>query len=335
MITRKLFLWVVFMAFGQTLTAQVVRSRAVTLMGSRFDITIVDNNEGNAERNIDTVIKEISRIENLISDWIPDSQVSEVNRNAGVKPVKVDRELFELTKRAIHYAEITGGAFDISFAAMEKIWKFDGSMKTLPINEEVEKAKANVGYKHIVLDSINCTIFLTKRGMRIGFGATGKGYAADRGRQLMEERGVSGGIVNASGDMATWGTQPNGKLWNIGVTNPFFEERNMTVLKLKRSAITTSGSYEKYVEFGGKRYSHIINPRTGYPATGLISATVVGNSAEIANAISTSLMALGSGKMNVAWLPSGYSALLITDDAKIIRLNNFKGKVDSRLRRMR
>lgn len=320
------FVWV------QT-NAQVQRQRPVTLMGSRFDITIVAADSLQAEKYIDEVIAEISRIEDLISDWKASSQISEVNRNAGIKPVKVDKEVFELTKRSLYFSEITHGAFDISFAAMDKIWKFDGSMKQMPTPGEIKKSVAKVGYKNIKLDSANSTIFLKLNGMKIGFGAMGKGYAADKGRELMEAKGVKAGIVNASGDMATWGISPKGKAWQIGITNPFDEEKYITVIPLKREAVVTSGSYEKYVEFNGKRYAHIINPVTGYPATGLISVTVLGPSAEKANGFSTSIMVLGKekGLELIKQFPE-YSCVIVADNGEVTKSPNFKAKVKKKLK---
>lgn len=138
-------------------------------MGGRFDITIVAQDSLSAEQNIDVVIAEISRIENLISDWKPESQVSRVNQNAGIKPIKVDREVFELTKRGIKLSQETGGAFDISFAAMDRIWKFDGSMTEMPSPEAIKKSVEKVGYQNIILDDKNSTIFLKYKGMKIGY----------------------------------------------------------------------------------------------------------------------------------------------------------------------
>lgn len=313
--------------------AQVQRQRPVTLMGSRFDITIIARDSAQAEKHIDEVIAEMSRIEDLISDWKSTSQISEVNRNAGIKPVKVDQEVFELTKRSLYFSELTNGAFDISYAAMDKIWKFDGSMKEMPTPEEIQQSVAKVGYKNIELDSANSTVFLKKIGMKIGFGSTGKGYAADKGRELMETKGIKAGIVNASGDMTTWGTKLNGKAWNVGITNPFDEEKYVAIIPLKREAVTTSGSYEKYVEFNGKRYAHIINPVTGYPATGLVSATVIGPSAEMANGFSTSIMVLGKDKglALIQQFPN-YRCVVVTDDGEVIKSTNFKGKLKKKLR---
>jgi len=303
--------------------AQVLRTRAVTLMGSRFDITIVAKDSTAAEANIDTVIAEVTRIENLISDWRSYTQVGQINENAGIKPIKVDKEVFELTERAIHLSEITDGAFDISFAAMDRIWKFDGSMKTMPTAAAIKKSVEKVGYKNIILDKENSTIFLKLKGMKIGFGALGEGYAADRCKEIMLARGINAGIVNGSGDMNTWGNQPDGSPWNIGVTDPKHMGELLAIVPLAHGAVVTSGSYEKFVVFNGKRYAHIINPKTGYPATGLTSVTVFGTSAEMANGLSTSIMVIGK-KAGLALLKNypEMSCILVADNGKLSTSGN-------------
>jgi len=302
----------------------VLRQRSAKLMGSRFDITIVANDSITAENYIDTVIREVTRIEYLISDWKPETQIGQVNSNAGIRPVKVDKEVFALTQRAIHFSEITNGAFDISFAAMDRIWKFDGSMTEMPSPAAIKKSVEKVGYKNIMLDSVNSTIFLKLPGMKIGFGALGEGYAADKCREMMLAKGIKAGIVNGSGDMSTWGKKPDGSDWNIGITNPFQDNELFTVVPLHEGSVTTSGSYEKFVVFDGKRYSHIINPATGYPATGLCSVTVFGPATETANGFSTSLMVLGknAGLKLIEQYP-GYSCIMITDEGKVVTSKNF------------
>lgn len=311
-----------FLLFPLTLFAQsdVVVERNVTLMGSQFQITLVAQDSATAIQHIDLTVAEIERIENLISEWRPHTQVSEINRNAGIKPVKVDKELFDLTKRALEYSKMSNGAFDISTAAMDKVWKFDGSMTEKPSEESIRKSIERVGYENIILDSAQSTIYLAREGMKIGFGSIGKGYAADKGRELMQKLGIKAGIVNASGDIALWGTQSNRKLWRIGINNPFKRHGIAKILKLKEAAIATSGSYEKYAEIDNIRYSHIINPTTGYPATGLTSVTVYGPSAEFANALSTSIMVLGlhEGKKLIKRFPH-YKIIMITDKGKIIK----------------
>jgi len=293
-------------------------------MGGRFDITIVAKDSITAEMNIDTVIHEITRIENLISDWRPASQISQVNANAGIRPVKVDPEVFALTERALKLSKLTNGAFDISFAAMDRIWKFDGSMTAMPSPEEIKKSVEKVGYENIILDKKGSTIFLKNKGMKIGFGALGEGYAADKCRDLMLARGIKAGIVNGSGDMSTWGKQPDGTDWIIGINDPADSGEIFAVVPLRQGAVVTSGSYEKFVVFDGKRYSHIINPTTGYPVTGLSSVTVFGPSAEKANGFSTSLMVLGkkAGLELINRFPK-YRCIMISDEGKVFTSKNF------------
>ena len=306
-----------------TTSAQVLRQRTTMLMGGKFDITIVSNDSTTAEKHINEVIGEISRIEHLISDWIPETQISQVNAHAGVRPIKVDQEVFELAERAIALSVLTHGAFDISFAAMDRIWKFDGTMTTMPTPSSIQKAVAKVGYKNIVLDKKNSTIFLKKKGMKIGFGALGEGYAADRCREMMLAQGIKSGIVNGSGDMSTWGKQPDGTDWMIGIRDPQQTDELFAIVPIEKGAVVTSGSYEKFVVFNDKRYSHIINPTTGYPATGLMSVTVFGPSAEQANGFSTSLMVLGQ-KAGLALLKKypDYSCIMITDNGDVITSHN-------------
>lgn len=304
--------------------SQVKRTRDAFLMGGRFDITIVAKDSLTAEQYIDTVIAEISRVEYLISDWKPETQVSKVNQSAGIRPVKVDREVLELTERALKISELTYGAFDISFAAMEKIWKFDGTMTAMPTPEAVTKARQKVGYKNIIINKDSSTIFLKLPGMKIGFGALGEGYAADKCRDMMIARGVTAGLINATGDIQAWGMQPNGKPWRIGINDPFKSNDLVGAIPLK-GAVTTSGSYEKYAIIDGKRYAHIINPSTGYPATGLTSVTITGPDTEMANAFSTSIMVLGKDKgLKLLRRFPEYKAFIITDTGNYITSPGFK-----------
>ena len=314
---------IALMFFSLLSNAQVMRKRTTMLMGGRFDITIVAKDSITAEMNIDTVISEVNRIENLISDWKPMSQISQVNANAGIRPVHVDKEVFGLTERALELSKLTNGAFDISFAAMDRIWKFDGSMTVMPTPEAIKKSVEKVGYRNIILDKEHSTIFLKFNGMKIGFGALGEGYAADKCRDMMLARGVNAGIVNGSGDMSTWGKQPDGSDWMIGITNPMKKDKIFAVVPLRQGAAVTSGSYEKFVIFGGKRYSHIINPSTGYPASGLCSVTVFGPNAEFANGLSTSLMVMGkeAGLKLINRFPE-FRCIMITDEGRILSSKN-------------
>jgi len=290
---KKYFILILAIFFTAELLSQEIHRRTLKLMGSRFDISIVANDTISANNSINLAIEEITRIEKLISSWDKNSQTFEINKNAGIKPVKVDIELYKLIERSLAISKLTDGAFDISYASMDKIWKFDGSMKTMPSEEKIKASVAKVGFQNIVLDEENQTVFLKLKGMKIGFGAIGKGYAADKAKDLLLLKGVKAGIINASGDMNTWGTQPNGDEWTIAITNPLNKNNAFALLPISNKAVVTSGNYEKYVTFNNTKYTHIINPKTGYPSSGIISVSVFSPKAELADALATSIFVMG------------------------------------------
>ncbi|SEK25450.1 thiamine biosynthesis lipoprotein [Maribacter orientalis] len=307
------------------LFAQEPYKRTLKLMGSRFDITVVAKDPVEANKYIDLAINEITRIEQLISSWDPKSQTSEINRNAGIKPVKVDSELFDLIQRGIGISKLTDGAFDISYASMDKIWKFDGSMTEMPSTDSIKASVSKVGYRNIILDKENNTVFLKLKGMKIGFGAIGKGYAADKAKNLLISKGVVAGIINASGDMNTWGKQPDGSEWKVAITNPMDKNKVFALLPINNGAVVTSGNYEKYVTFNDVRYTHIIDPRTGYPATGIISVTVFAPKAELADALATSIFVMGIevGLNRIEQLPQ-VECIIIDDKGQITISKNIE-----------
>ena len=262
-----------------------------------------------------------------MSSWNPESQTSEINRQAGIIPVKVDLELYQLIERANGISNLTDGAFDISYASMDRIWKFDGSMTIIPSAEEIKHSVSKVGYQKIKLNASDTTVFLTEKGMKIGFGAIGKGYAADKAKALLIEKGVKGGIINASGDMNTWGKQTNGEDWKVAITNPLNKDKAIAIFPLNNSAVVTSGDYEKYIKLEGKKFAHIIDPRTGYPTSGIISATVFAPKAELADALATSIFVMGvnAGIDRINQLPN-IECIIINDEGKIFTSTNIKIK---------
>ncbi|MFK7748474.1 MAG: FAD:protein FMN transferase [Kordia sp.] len=309
--------------FSLACVAQEPYKRTMKLMGSRFDITVVANNEALGNTYIDIAVAEITRIEKLISSWDATSQTSKINQNAGIKPVKVDQELFQLIQRAIGISNLTDGAFDISYASMDRIWKFDGSMKIMPSEENIKKSVAKVGYENIILDKEKSTVFLKLKGMKIGFGAIGKGYAADKAKALLMSKNVPSGIINASGDMNTWGKQPNGEEWKVAITNPLDKTKSYGLLPITNGAVVTSGNYEKFVNFHGKRYTHIIDPRTGYPSSGIISVTIFAPKAELADALATSVFVMGKnvGLNRINQLPK-VECIIIDDEGNVYTSKN-------------
>lgn len=305
--------------------SQQVYHKSLTLMGNRFDLTVVAKDQTTADGYINLAINEITRIEKLISSWNPATETSEINRNAGIKPVIVDEELFQLIKRAIKISKLTRGAFDISYASMDKIWHFDGSMKKMPSKEEIKKSVAKVGYQNIILNDEKHSVFLKLKGMKIGFGGIGKGYAADKAKALLISKGVEAGIINASGDLNTWSTQPDGKDWMVAIVNPLNKKKVFSWMPVKNSAVVTSGNYEKYVKFNNVLYTHIIDPRTGYPATGVLSVSIFTKNAELADALATSIFVMGkeTGLDFVNQL-KGVDCIIIDENNTIITSKNIK-----------
>lgn len=271
-----------------------VEKRSLLLMGSGFEITAVATDKATAIQAVDKGIAEIIRIERLISEWDSTTRVSEINRMAGIGPVVVEKELFDLVKRSLSISRLTGGAFDISFASMDKIWKFDRREHPLPDSAVVAAAAKNINWQGIRINETDQTVFLEQKGMKIGFGAIGKGYAANRAKLIMQQvEGVRGGIVNASGDLTAWGESNHPDGWSVQVANPDSKKKALGWIRLNNISIVTSGDYEKYFTSMGIRYSHIINPQTGYPTTGIKSVTLICPDAELADALATSVVVLG------------------------------------------
>ncbi|MET0759404.1 MAG: FAD:protein FMN transferase [Flavobacterium sp.] len=319
---KKIF-FLVFLLTSFSMSAQIIHKRKLSLLGSPFEITLVAKDTIEANVYINMAVVEVKRIENVISDWMPTTPISEINRNAGIKPVKVTQELFDLIERSIKISILTQGAFDISYASMDKIWKFDGSMKAMPTPEAIQKSVDKVGYKNIILDKENLTIFLKTEGMKLGLGGIGQGYIADKIKELLKSKGVLSGLVNVSGDISSWGKQPNGEQWKVGIKNPINKNKIFATFPLEDNAVETSGNYEKYVTFNGKRYSHIIDTRTGYPATGLISVSIFAKTTELADALATGVFVLGKevGMDLVNQLP-GIGCIMVDENGKILASKN-------------
>ncbi|MCB0401755.1 MAG: FAD:protein FMN transferase [Flavobacteriales bacterium] len=296
--------------------------RKVSLMGSPFEFVVVCEDPEVAAIVLDVAITESERVEKMISSWDENSQTSWINKNAGIQAVKVDDELFQLIKRSLKISDLTDGAFDISFASIDKHWKFDRSMTALPDEVELKKSVALINYKNIVLDEANHTVFLKNKGMKIGFGAIGKGYVADKTAQLMKDMGVKSGMVNAGGDLIAWGNGYGNEKWKVGIADPDKEKGIISWLDIQDMAVVTSGDYERYSMIDGVRYAHIINPKTGYPVTGLKSVTIVCKNAEVADALATSVFVLGQQK--------GLELINQLRDVECILVNDQNGMVTSK-----
>eukprot|EP00038_Savillea_parva_P014189 m.10242 g.10242 ORF g.10242 m.10242 type:complete len:320 (+) comp2729_c0_seq1:512-1471(+) len=303
-----------------------LHKKVLRLMGNRFEITVVNEDKNKAEQYIDIAIAEIRRIEKLLTTFADDSQTNQINEAAGEAPVRVDREVFDIIYRSNRIADLTQGAFDISYGSMDKrFWNFDTTMSELPDRATAAAAVRLINYKNVALDKEEQTVFLKEKGMRIGFGGIGKGYAAERAKQLLQGKGVKSGIINAAGDLSAWGHQPDGKPWTIGIADPESVHQPFSYFDITNMAVATSGSYEKYVMIDGKKYSHTIDPKTGYPVSGIKSVTVICPNAEIADAMTTPVIIMGiEAGLGMINQIKGIACIIIDDNDEIYTSNNIK-----------
>lgn len=295
-------------------------------MGNRFELTVVGHDEKFAQISIDKAIAEIKRIENLLTTFSNDSQTDRINQAAGTHPVKVDKEVFDLIARSLRISSITQGAFDISYGSLDKrFWNFDQNMTSLPGKETGKKMVRLINYKNIILNAVETTVYLKEKGMRIGFGGIGKGYAAERAKYILQNEGIESGVVNASGDLTAWGYQPNGKTWTIGIASPENISHPFSSINITDKAVATSGNYEKFVVINGKRYSHTIDPKTGFPVSGIKSVTIICSNAEVADALATPVMVMGvkPGLEMINQLQD-VACVIIDEDHKLFTSNNIK-----------
>jgi len=300
--------------------------KTLPLMGNRFELTVIAHDETWAMDRIDAGIAEIRRIEKLLTTFSDDSETSFINRNAGVAAVEVSQETFDLIDRSVRISRLTQGAFDITYGSIDKrLWNFDVTMTALPDRDTARRMVRLINYRNVLLDRDRCTVFLKEKGMRIGFGGIGKGYAAEQAKSIMMAMDVDSGIVNASGDLAVWGYQPDGSPWTIGIVDPNVRSQIFSYLNVTNLAVATSGNYEKYILINGKKYSHTINPRTGLPVTGIKSVTILCPNAEFADAIATPVMIMGiRAGIDLIDQLKDVEAIVIDDDDQIYPSANLR-----------
>lgn len=266
------------------------------LMGCKFVLTAIHENPQIAWDALRAGVKEIERIEKLISSWRANSETAKINRMAGICPVTVEEELFLLIKRCQNVSRITKGAFDISGTLSRYYWTFNNQESEMLPTAKIEELTELMNYHNIILNEEEQSVFLRKKRMKIGFGAIGKGYAALRAKLVMEKMGIKNGLVNASGDLMCWGKPMEKELWEIKIPDPENQAFVLATLKIPNGSVVTSGGYEKYALIKGKLYSHIIDPRTGYPVEGVKSVSIVCPNPELGDALATTVSVLGAEK---------------------------------------
>jgi thiamine biosynthesis lipoprotein len=296
------------------------------MMGTSVEVILWDSDPEASAKAVDLAYAEIERIEELLSVRRRESKVSEVNRSAGERPVQVPAELFWLIRESNRISRASDGAFDITVQGLGDLWDFHSPVFRVPDAEAVRDRLNLIDYRKIRLQQEMSTVFLEKPGMQISLGGIAKGYAVDRTVGVLRESGIKGGIVSAGGDLMAFGKREDGGAWKVGVRNPRDPSKNICVIPVSNLAVATSGDYERYRMAGGRRYHHIIDPRTGYPSRGWMSVTVVAEHAMDADALATAVFVLGpqEGRALLEKLPD-VEGIFVDTDGKVTATSTLTG----------
>ncbi len=299
-----------------------------TSMYTVVEITVSSDSQQKAKTAIDKAFGELERLAKLLNFYSEDSEISAINRHAGDKPVRVSPETIEIIEKALFVSENTEGAFDITVGPLVRLWDFQ--KKIIPDGTTVKEKLKLVGYKHIIIDKGASTVFLKTKGIQIDLGGIIKGYAADKAVGVMKKQGINSGIVAVAGDIKTFGIRPDGGLWKVGIQNPrqkTDKDEIMATVGLSDMAISTSGDYQKFFIKDGKKYHHLLNPKTGYPANECRSVTVITKDAAFTDAFATGIFILGPQKGMDALKRLGFDGVIVDKDGKIHVTEGIKDKI--------
>lgn len=286
------------------------------IMGTRIVVEVWSEDKEKGNACIDAVLDEMRRIDANMSTYKPDSELSRVNAEAAKRPVKVSRELFDLLKQAIEFSTLTEGAFDITYASVGYLYDFRKHQR--PDEKQIAAALPGVNYRHLEFDAKNLTVKFQRPGMRIDLGGIAKGYAVDRGIEILKARGIQHGLVTAGGDSRILGDR-FGKPWVVGIRHPDDETKVIAKLPLVDAALSTSGDYERYFDEDGVRYHHIIDPKTGHSASKVRSATILSSTATRTDGLSKTAFVLGPDKaMEIFNRLDGVDAILVALDGRVL-----------------
>ncbi len=308
------------------------------LMDTFCTITVVSPSKEKARKAIDRGFAEIKRLETLLNYFSGGSEITAVNKAAGIKPVKVSRETLEIVKKAMHISGITGGAFDPTIAPVVSLWRFskDISNPQVPSKDVAADALRHVDYRKIKINTAESGIYLAEKGMELDLGGIAKGYAADRAVEAIKAEGVKAALVAIAGDIRGFGLNTSGQGWRVGIQDPRPDtvsqrpwEDVFASIELKDNAISTSGDYQRFFIKDGKRYHHILDPETGFPAESeLISVTVIAPEGYLADSLATAVLVLGVEKGMQLLESMGIGGVLVCADKKILLTKNLKGKIN-------
>ena len=271
------------------------------IMGTFAEVSIYSHDEKTAGNAIEEALNEMERMDRIMSNYKNDSELAKVNKKAAKSPVPCNAELLEVIERSQYYSEMSGGAFDITVSPMVALWGFFSEKGHVPPEKEIEKLLPAISYKNLVINKSTDpkkpgTVLFKNTKTQIDLGGIGKGYAVDKALEVIKKYGINNGCINLGGNIYVLGTPPGKNAWKIGVQHPRDGNEILGYLELKNEATATSGDYERFFEFNGKRYSHIINPQTGIPVCGTIAVTIVAPTGTEVDTLSTSVFVLGREK---------------------------------------
>ena len=290
--------------------------RTETMMGTNVTITVVGPTRQEGEAAIDAGMAELRRLDAMMSLYRDGSEISAVNRDAGIRPVRVSPEMIEIVERAQDISRASGGVFDATIGPLVVLWQMRLKEGTVPTDAEIARVRQLVNYRNVVIDKKASTLFLKKKGMILDLGGM-KGYLADRVADLFRKRGVMNAVIAVAGDIWALGHREDGSPWRIGVQHPREHDRTLTVLELSDKYICTSGDYERFVIRGKKRYHHIIDPRTGRPSEGTISVTLVGDRGAVIDPLAKVPFILGADTGLQFVRTYGAEAIIVDDHGRV------------------
>jgi thiamine biosynthesis lipoprotein len=261
-------------------------------MGTIAEIRIIDDDPIRAEETIKKCFDRIKEIEEEMSFRNPKSELSFLNRNAG-KKIKVSKELFYVLDKSLTYSKLSDGAFDITIGPLTELWGFDKDKKIIPSRDKIAQRAILVDYQNVKLNPYKREVLLKVKGMKIDLGGVAKGYAVEEAIEIIKKAGIKNALVDIGRDIKVIGKNPYGKTWKIGIQHPRKEDEVLSILPLENMAVATSGDYEHFFIHKGRRYHHILDPKSGYPTNICISVTIIAPSAMIADILSTAVFVLG------------------------------------------
>jgi len=296
--------------------------RTEAIMGTRIYVQLWADDQAKGADAIDAVMSEMRRIDDLMSHYKPDSEISKINQLANSQPVQVDKELFDLIKLSTHYSQITEGAFDITYASVGFLYDFPKHVH--PTEAQIKSALPAVNWRNMLLDEAHHTVRFEHPGMRIDLGGIGKGYAVDRCIDILKARGITHAVVTAGGDSRILGDHM-GRPWLVAIRHPDDPSKVVTRIPLSDTAMSTSGDYERYFDEDGVRYHHIIDPRTGHSASKVRSATILAPTATQTDGMSKTAFVLGAEKaLEIINRMPEYDAVFITPEGKVLYSNGLR-----------